>query len=235
MSHIRIFIDRDFYIGDFVKLPQKEQEHLKVRRATRGDTIFILNGRGKEAEAILEDTGRAKIVRVKDLKERELPVEVWLYQSILKSDKMDLVVQKATELGAKVIIPVLSERCVSSPKSTKIIRWQKIAVESLKQCGRGYLPEIKEFTSLDSLKFESGKTLLLWEKAEKHISQVIEKTQRINVIVGPEGSFTEEEVEKLTRNGATPVHIGKVILRSETASVYILSVIKFLAEGLWRL
>ncbi len=237
MSEITIFIPIDFCEGKFIKIPEEEFKHLKVKRAKENMDIKILNGKGFEAQAKLHlNEKKLYINSVKDVSYRELPVKVNLYQSILKSDKMDWVIQKATELGIYSVIPLITSRTVAKVKKEKIARWQKIAQEALKQCKRAILPEIKKAVHIRDLNCK-GYSLVLWEKSERRLKETLDQLpqkENINIIVGPEGGFSQEEIELLISKGVKDARMGEVILRSETASVYILSVIKFLVEEYWH-
>ena len=161
--------------------------------------------------------------------DRELPVKICLFQCVLKGDKMELVIQKTTELGVHKIIPVVSTRSVALPKKNKLLRWRKIAVEAIKQCGRVVLPEIAEPTPIERADVDGAK-IFFWEKGGIPFSRAIKGLlpQNIAFLIGPEGGFSEEQAENLIKKGWKPVSLGPVILRSETASVFALSVVKFL-------
>ncbi|NPA15471.1 MAG: 16S rRNA (uracil(1498)-N(3))-methyltransferase [Deferribacteres bacterium] len=237
MSELTVFIPEELREKEWVNIPEEELKHLKVRRAKEGAEITILNGKGFEAKARLHlKEKKAHIEQVKDITYRELPIKVNLYQGVLKSDKMDWVIQKATELGVSSITPLITSRTVAKVKREKRVRWQKIAQEALKQCRRAVLPEINQAVSVKEARWE-GECLLLWENSKKGLKEALiqlPELKELNIIVGPEGGFSREEAELLIKKGAKDVSIGEVILRSETASVYILSVIKFLGKEHWR-
>ncbi len=228
MSLARVFVEAEFQKGEFLPLPEEELHHLKVRRIKSGEKVYALNGKG--AEAFCTFTGNGILVEdVHYPNNRELPVKVCLFQCMLKADKMELVIQKTTELGVYRIIPVISTRSVVLPKKNKLLRWRRIAAEAIKQCGRVVLPEIAEPTPIERVDFDGAK-IFFWEEGGIPFSRVIKGLlpQNIAFLIGPEGGFSEEEAENLIKKGWKPVSLGPVILRSETASVFALSVVKFL-------
>ncbi|BAT71896.1 16S rRNA (uracil1498-N3)-methyltransferase [Thermosulfidibacter takaii ABI70S6] len=231
MSVVRIFVDDELVPGKVIELSESELKHLKVRRKKQGDEIYLVNGRGVEAWGRLCQGNAVLVLDVKDISNRELPVKITLYQAILKSEKMDLVIQKATELGVARIVPVVTSRCVAKPDKKKVGRWRKIAVEALKQSGRAFLPEICEPVVLGELKFEHP-VFVLWEKAGKPLEKIVldfKIGKKVGIFVGPEGGIAEEDIEKLRSAGGQPASVGKTILRSETASLYSISVLRCFA------
>lgn len=160
-------------------------------------------------------------------------VEITLFQCLPKSDKMDFIVQKATELGASKIVPVLSKRCISRPdeKSVvkKILRWEKIAEEASKQCGGGKIPEIGKMTDFKAAVSEYSKIgtgILFYECGGKSLSELpVKEASKIGVFIGSEGGFEPEEAELAENNGIIPATLGKRILRCETAPVAALSIL----------
>lgn len=176
----------------------------------------------------------------KQKNEAEPTVKLRLFQCIPKSDKMEFIVQKATELGASEIIPVLSKRCVSRPDDKtaikKAMRYQKIAEEASKQCGRGKIPEIKPMMSFkEAVKAYSGDGcgILFYECGGEAISKIVpEDASVINVFIGSEGGFEKEEAELAKDSGIALATLGKRILRCETAPVAAISVLMNLSGNL---
>lgn len=160
-------------------------------------------------------------------------VEITLFQCLPKSDKMDFIVQKATELGAYSIVPVLSKRCVSRPDdksmAKKIQRWEKIAAEASKQCGAGKIPVIGEpadFKTAVSEYSKIGLGILFYECGGKSLSELpVKEASKIGIFIGSEGGFEAEEAEFAEKNGIYAATLGKRILRCETAPVAALSVL----------
>ena len=159
--------------------------------------------------------------------------DITLFQCLPKSDKMDFIVQKATELGVSAIVPVISKRCVSRPDeksvAKKIQRWEKIAEEASKQCGGGKIPLIKELTDFKkavSEYSEKGLGILFYECGGKKLSELpIKDAQNIGIFIGSEGGFEAEEAELAENLGINTATLGKRILRCETAPIAALSVL----------
>jgi len=219
------------------------QEVRHIRRALRlkaGDGIVVFDGSGKEYEGTIFEEGPSSVlIEIKNIIsiERESPLEITLAQSLLKGEKMDYLIQKATELGVKEIIPFFSSRSVplldKSKRLKRYHRWERIAVEASKQCGRGVIPRIEplqdyfemlQAPSPDSLR------LILWEKegaSLKEILKMSKEKKKIFFIVGPEGGASTKEVEHAKRAAFIAVNLGKRILRSETASLCLLGILQY--------
>lgn len=160
-------------------------------------------------------------------------IDLTLFQAMPKSDKLDMIVQKAVELGAKEICPVLTSRCVSRPDSKsyakKQKRLQKIALEAAKQSGRGIIPQVSEILTLEQC-IERMKAmdlgLVCYEKGGKNLSEVgLKDNASIGLFIGSEGGFDEQEIAKCCDNGIIPIGMGTRILRCETAPVSAISII----------
>ena len=170
-------------------------------------------------------------IEKKWLNDTELSSEIYLFQGLPKSDKMELIIQKAVELGVHEIIPVMSNRVVvklDDKKSLKkVSRWNAISESAAKQSGRGIIPKVRDVMSfMEGLEFSKEMDVVLfpYELAEdmnktKGILQGIQAGQKIGVFIGPEGGFEKEEVEKAMGAGAFPITLGKRILRTETAAI----------------
>ena len=155
---------------------------------------------------------------------------------------MELIVQKAVELGACQVIPVMTRRCVvkldAKKAAKKVSRWQQIAESAAKQAGRGYIPEIRDVMTLEEALAFAGQLdvrLIPYELAEgmEHTRDVIGKImpgQSVGIFIGPEGGFEKEEVEQAVEKGVLPVTLGKRILRTETAGLAVLSVLMYRLE-----
>jgi len=224
-----------------LKIEGDEVRHIrKVLRLKRGDEIVVFNGSGKEyGGTIVEEGPSSVVIMIQNIfsSKTESQLEITLAQSLLKGDKMDYLIQKATELGAKEIIPFFSSRSVplleKSRRLKRYHRWERIAVEASKQCGRGVVlkieplqdySEILRTASPDSLR------LILWEREGVRLKEALERSKektKIFFIIGPEGGLSEEEVDQAKRNGFTPVTLGRRILRSETASLCLVSILQY--------
>ena len=224
----------------------EDSRHIqKVLRMSTGDEILIFDGTGFEYKAKLieieKNVCRAEIIE-KNISPAEPIVEIILFQALPKSGKMELIIQKAVELGVSKIVPVVTERCVVkiSDKKTaeeKVLRWNKISVEAAKQCGRGKIP-IVEFpitfndaieklskTDLSIMPYEElghdGKTGL------KILLQENKDACLIGIVVGPEGGFSSKEAEFAVSKGIYTIGLGKRILRTETVASAVIPVIMF--------
>ena len=223
-----------------ISISGPEARHLKdVLRFKTGDAVILFDGSGFEFTGMITGIGKELVsVAVAEAKEgkTESPIEIVLGQGIPKSDKMDLIVQKSTELGVSRIVPLFTERVVPKAfSSNKIERWQRIAVEACKQSGRVKVPVISEPVSIDQFVKDGGPSslkLIPWEgEKERSLKEVLPVTlenSKVTFIVGPEGGLTESEIGIAKGYGFIPVSIGKRILRTETVSLSLLSIIQYL-------
>jgi len=160
-----------------------------------------------------------------------------LAQSLLKGEKMDYLIQKATELGVKRIIPFFSSRTIplleESRRLKRYHRWKRIAVEASKQCGRGVVPKIEplqDYFEMVQTATQDSLRLILWEKEGARLKDILtgsKEKKKIFFVIGPEGGFTQEEIEHARREGFIPVKLGRRILRSETSSLCLLSILQY--------
>ncbi len=221
--------------------------HIKnVLRMKLGEKLTVNDGEGWqylcEVESYEADMAVLHIVE-KSKAETELSSRIYLFQGLPKQDKMELIVQKAVELGAYQVIPVSTKRAVvkldAKKAGKKVERWQQIAVSAAKQAGRGIVPTVGEVcTYAQALKMaeELDVVLIPYELAEgieetKKIIAGIRPGQSVGVFIGPEGGFEEEEVKLAMEAGAKPVTLGRRILRTETAGLTTLSLLMFHLEG----
>lgn len=238
----RYFLDADAFSGDQVRFSGDELHHIsRVMRYTAGDRVIACNGVGQalivEFTQVNKDEATARVVE--ELTEnRELPVEITLAQGLAKGEKMDMIVQKATEMGATRIIPFTSSRTIvklnDKKESNRIVRWQKIAKEAAEQAHRNLVPEISEvITYKELLKVGQDYDLALiayeqeqQQKLSDHLNNH-STGSKILVVIGPEGGFSEEEVSQAVNNGINSVSLGKRILRTETAGISGLAIIGY--------
>ena len=242
----RLFFD--YLVKDTRITINSDESHYisSVLRMHPGEGLTIVDSSGEEILAKI-DFFDNKSVTLSVCSRRKCTSEptnqVTLYQSISKGERMVLTIQKSVELGVARIVPVLSNRCVvkidSKSASSKVDRWQKIALEAARQSGRGIVPEIAMPMSMDDAILQSKKdnsmSLILWEDEHKmSIKQGLEehrdKCARIGVFVGPEGGYEEQEVNEAIENGAVCVTVGPRILRTETAGPAALSMIMYALE-----
>lgn len=221
--------------------------HIKnVLRMKLGEEISVSNGvDGKEYRcgiAALEDESvRCELRFIKE-DGVELPAKVYLFQGLPKADKMELIIQKAVELGVHEVIPVAAKRCVvkldDKKAKSKIARWQGIAEAAAKQSKRGIIPQVTDvctFAQAVKRAAEMDVKLIPYELAEgmdktKAIIQDLHPGQNIAIFIGPEGGFEESEVNAALENGIEPITLGKRILRTETAGFTVLSWIMYQLE-----
>lgn len=214
-----------------------------VLRMKQGEQAVFSDGTGMQYLSALESLDPVRF-RILDLfKEgRELPSRICLFQGIPKGDKMELVIQKATELGASDIFPVSTFRTVvkldAKKAEKKTARWNEIAKASAKQCGRSRIPHVHGVQSFEEALSCAGELdvlLIPYERAEgmEDTRRAVEKIlpgQSVGIFIGPEGGFEESEVEQAVSQGACAVTLGKRILRTETAGLVILSILLYHLE-----
>jgi 16S rRNA (uracil1498-N3)-methyltransferase len=166
----------------------------------------------------------------------ESPLEVILLQALPEKERMELIIQKTTELGVSTIIPFKSERSTSleerEAKQKKAHRWQDIAIKAVQQSRRAKVPRIEPYCSFyEALNFcgKGGLKILLWEKKGEPLREILEKNlpQKVYVVVGPEGGFTAEEVAFAKDKGFVPVKLGQRILRTETAAIALMGILQY--------
>lgn len=217
-----------------------------VLRCRTGDILTVFNGRGVSYKTVIASITKKEVVsEVVSITEggAEPSLNLTLIQGLLKGDKMDLVIQKTTELGISRVIPVVTER--SQVRSTgKIVRWRKIAEEASRQSGRVNVPVIYEplfFEDLFSLDNHHGlpdmvSSLIFWEDGGIRLQDSLEsigRTDRLFALaVGPEGGFREDEVRMAVARGFTTVSLGNRILRAETAAITAVAIMQFSLGGL---
>lgn len=221
-------------------LSENDAHHvLHVMRMKKGDEIEAVCN-NKLYSAIIKETSPLKIVIDYEIpSESELPVPVTLFFALAKGDKIDFVVQKATELGASKIVLINTERSIvkfeGNKVENKLERFRKIAKEASEQSHRLMIPEIVGVVDINKIpqNLLADVNLIAYEKeagSTLSFDNAIEKGKSISIMIGPEGGFSEKEVEHLLKDKFIPVSLGKRILRTETAAVYALSVIGFNLE-----
>lgn len=210
-------------------------------RMKLGDELVLTNS-GVDYYCRIESiTPETVSLVVKESKpcEAEPSVNLTLYQAMPKADKLETIVQKAVELGACRVVPVLTHRCISRPKQSdfekKRVRLEKIALEAAKQSGRGVVPEISPIMSLEQALEDmknSDCALMCYENGGKRFSQIdLPKNGSISLLVGSEGGFDFEEAQKAIDSGVTSIWLGKRILRCETAPLAAISIIMHMTEN----
>lgn len=236
----QFFVDSSQIQDKRVIITGGDVNHIKnVLRLKIGEEIAVKNGvDGKEYRCGIEEfTKDSVICTLRFIREEgvELPSKIYLFQGIPKADKMELIIQKAVELGAFEIIPVAVKRCVvkldEKKAAAKVTRWQGIAEAAAKQCKRGIVPLVTEPMSMkEAVAYASNMDVKLipYELAEDmgHTKKIIEAVQpgeSVAVFIGPEGGFEESEVAEALAAQIVPVTLGKRILRTETAGLTVLA------------
>ena len=238
---LHIFVDPAQMQGDLLYVTGKDVNHIKnVMRLKKGDEISVRTGQDDREYryGIEEFTDSEVVCRLRFVKEAdvELPVKVYLFQGLPKADKMELIIQKAVELGAAEIIPVEMRRSVvkldASKKTKKTQRWQAIAESAAKQSRRAVVPMVREpMTMEEAVRFAEQNTdvrLLPYELQEadgstRDVMDGIREGSAVSIFIGPEGGFDPAEVELAREAGIRPISLGKRILRTETAALVALS------------
>lgn len=217
-------------------ISESDYTHItKVLRLGTGDRITVFDAESIEYEGTITDMSPGTIaLRVQDtrLLQTESGLELNLFQAILKGNKMDRIISQATQLGVSGIFPVVSER--TQVRSTaKVDRWNKIARESTKQCGRVTPPVVSEpvdFQGSFGIKEQSEAKIILYENQDELLGDYMNSLTRpingINIYIGPEGGFSEKEVTLVEENGYIALGLGKRILRAETASLVSLALLQ---------
>ena len=208
-----------------------DYNHIKnVLRKNVGDK-FLVSDNGEshlcEIEKIEEDFILVKIIE-RNYNDTSLPIELYLFEGLLKSDKLELIIQKAVELGVSGIIPVEMENCVvkldQKKKSTKLSRWQSIAEAAAKQSKRNIIPTVFPVTEYKTVLENINKLDLLL------VPYDCAEGMKIGILIGPEGGFSLNEIEKAKSSGAEIISLGKRILRTETAAITALSMCMLYSE-----
>ena len=239
----RFFLPAKNIKGNRGLVEDREFEHLRrVLRLDVGDPITLFDDSGREHEAVIRTLGVAQgeveILRSYDA-DKESALHITLGVGLTKGEKMDFVVEKATELGVQSIVPFVSSFAVPKLDKKKIAnrteRWHKIALSAAKQCGRTRVPEIYplcEYQQLVDRPWPETLKLFSWEReTAQSLGQVYENQREAKAVllaIGPEGGFSKDEAHLAGAHGFHSVRIGRRILRAETAAIAFLSLVQFL-------
>jgi 16S rRNA (uracil1498-N3)-methyltransferase len=203
-----------------------------------GERLVACDTKGKDYDCVIETLDDKQVdLSVERVypSETEPSVAVTLYQAMPKSDKMELIIQKAVELGVSAIVPVQTKRCVSRPDEKsmkkKLERYNRIALEAAKQCGRGCIPQVLPMLdyseALTAMKADERAFLFYENSTSSFRKELEQKVSSVSIMVGAEGGFEEEEVSKALEQGIASLSLGKRILRCETARLAALSIIMY--------
>ena len=249
----RSYVEPDCWQGDAITLGPEEEHHLlDVLRARDGDVVEVFDGCGRMCRVTIElltnrpdsnSSTQRTVLHAVDGSHRhvERGLRITLVQSILKHDRMDLVLEKATELGVSEIVPIVTEHVVvridHARREERRQRWERIALSAAKQCHCSHVPDIRPIGLLSEALQNAG----AWDlfivgslaRDTRPLRETLEQATPVNhvcVLVGPEGDMTSNELQSAVHAGGVPVTLGSQVLRSETASIYMLSAIHYALE-----
>lgn len=227
MRTYRIFVDSKLCAGDELALSERAANHLvKVLRLRAGDRVTLFDGNGLEASAEIIAAHRRHGCRVRVMAtaeaSRESGLTIELVQGMSRGEKMDLVIQKAVELGVAAIRPVITQRSEVRPDagaSRRVARWHEIMIGACEQSGRARLPAIHAPVALAELETRASTRLALDPEAQSGLADCTPSGNGIAIAVGPEGGFGEEDLALLGTKGFQRVRFGPRVLRTETAGI----------------
>ncbi|MGJ9381687.1 16S rRNA (uracil(1498)-N(3))-methyltransferase [Salipaludibacillus sp. CF4.18] len=242
----RYFLKKSQFEDDYVMIENEDAKHIsRVMRMNPEDTVICCDEEGScylcELTETAPDLVKAKVVEELN-KDAEMPVKVSIAHGLPKSDKLELVIQKGTELGAHSFIPFQADRSIvkvdSKKQAKKLERWEKIAKEAAEQSHRNYVPKVHRVHLLNDLLktfHHFSSVIVAYEEDAKddeksRFRQVLQRTKAgdsLLLVVGPEGGFSDREIEKMKEAGAISCALGPRILRSETAPLYGLAAISY--------
>ena len=240
----RFYVEETAIAEDKIHITGEDVNHIKnVLRMKKGEKLIICNGQGVDYYCIIDDVcDKEIIVAVNEQKESEaeLLTKIYLFQGLPKKDKMELIIQKAVELGAYEVVPVMMKRTIvkledKKKELKKLERWQAIAQGAAKQSGRGVIPSIHEvMTFKQAVDFAKTLDMILvpYECATgiAHTKELVKQCvgkKSVGIFIGPEGGFESDEIEMAQQVGFEIVTLGKRILRTETAGLAMLANLMF--------
>lgn len=242
----RFYLAPEHWNAGALTLTGSEAHHCRnVLRLERGQKVVVFDGRGREltGEIVSAESGAVQLRKLHDALTPPLRCQITLGQAIPKGKNMDLIVQKAVEIGAAQIAPILSDRTVvrldEENASAKQEKWQTVAIEAAKQCGQNWLPRVETPQTMtqffaDRPRFDLQLIGSLQSDAV-HLKTILadyerehgDRPRRVLMLVGPEGDFTPAELSLARSHGCRPITLGPIVLRVETASIYCLSVLSY--------
>ncbi len=245
----RFYVPAAGWNPDDLRLDEAESHHaFNVLRMQEGDKAVAFDGQGREATVLIASGSTKRDVRLQVLQSTRSPTlncRITLAQAVPKGKNMDLIVQKATELGAAEVAPLVSERTVTrledeEDAAAKQAKWQMVVIEAAKQCGQNWLPKValpqtpKEFFAGRQAAFDLMLIASLQSDArhlrdwlQDHTASHPRPPTSALVLVGPEGDFTPAEIALARSAGCHPITLGPIVLRTETAAIYCLSVLSY--------
>lgn len=243
----RFFTDPSEITDETARITGEDVNHIiNVLRLKKGDEITVCDGNCKDYTASIESLSRDSVIaRIKSAGPSiaEPSVFTALFQAVPKSDKMELIIQKAVELGVSRIYPLITSRTVvqfknSNDEAKKTARWRRVSLEAAKQCGRGIIPSVEYPVSINEIqKYTSLYKYLIMpyeNEQNNNMAQHIINTLpgSAALVIGPEGGFSREEADFLKSLGFVHVTMGERILRTETAAITAIALLIMLCEGL---
>lgn len=246
----QFFVEEDQIADKFVTITGTDVNHIKnVLRMKCGEKVRISSKEGKSVYCSICEIGDSSVcaeILKEDEQGTELPCKIYLFQGLPKSDKMELIIQKAVELGAYEVIPVAMKNCVvkldEKKASARVKRWQGIAESAAKQSKRSIIPEVKEpmsYKAAVAYAESMDVRLVPYENergmaATKEAMEAIHPGESIGIFIGPEGGFAPEEIEIAQNKNMKLISLGKRILRTETAGLATLSILVYQLESRTR-
>lgn len=227
--------------GDIIELDPEDLKHAyRVLRLRKGSAAVVADGQGSAFRGVVEEIGPEKgLIRLMGLPlpSAEPPRRIVLLQSLARGEKMDLIIRQAVELGAAQIIPVITGRSIPrlsrSQEEGRLKRWRGIVRAAAKQCRRAALPAVSPILEFgEALNLLSGQRVLVPYEGEKRraleqfLERPPEKKEAVFIFIGPEGGFSVPEIDALTAAGASTVHLGPRILRTETAAAVTIALLQ---------
>ncbi len=239
----KIFLDSQFIFDNQIKISGDDFNHVKALRKKVGDQIIICDGNLNDYFCSVNQISKDKVlldINHIQKSDTEIAQKIFLFQALPKADKFEVIVQKAVELGVYKIVPVICEHCdvKNAPSDNKFARWQKISKSAAEQSGRGIIPKISQAMNFtDAISFVQNNSLdfniIAHEKSNlaiKNLTSFIPSANSVGIFIGPEGGFSQNEIDLASQNNINAVSLGKRILRTETASLFLLSLIAFMAQ-----
>ena len=242
----RFFVEPAAIKEQYIEITGNDVNHIRnVLRMKPGEEILVSDGQGRDFSCVIQQIEADRVTaRIADVEgeKRELSARLYLFQALPKGDKMELIIQKAVELGACEIIPVETKRCVvkldAKKAQSKTARWNSIAESAAKQSKRQIIPRVHSVLGWkEALEYAAGLDLCFipYEEAAdmrrtKELFAQVQAGMSVGIMIGPEGGFCESEIEAAEEAGIYPVTLGRRILRTETAGMMVLSVLMYQLE-----
>jgi 16S rRNA (uracil1498-N3)-methyltransferase len=242
----RFYLPPERCAGEALRLDGREAHHaLHVLRLKRGELVTVLDGIGNEFMCAVEDCMRNVVTLSVSLKNfvPAPPCSITLLVGVPRGKIIESIIQKSAELGARRIVPILSERVVTQlddeNAENKRDKWQNVAIEAVKQCGAAWLPKVEAPVTMEQFLARKEKFDLplvgSLQKERRHPREVLREfetkhgrsPQSVGVWIGPEGDFALDELQAIQNSGALPISLGNLVLRVETAAVYCLSILNY--------